>query len=177
MSPSNVFSNFDLAAELVRIHEGGLVDHPNDPGGRTNFGITQATLDASRELYATLPATVDELLWEQAKFIYRHHYWEPIRGDDLQLAISLMVFDCAVNQGVARSVRFLQQALSVKVDGWMGAKTLAAALKQNPQKTLIELASRRAYHYMLQDETDDDFGLGWARRLFQTYNAAVKEIM
>lgn len=167
---------FDLAAEYIRIEEGGLVDHPNDPGGRTNFGITQATLDASRAMYADLPKTVDALTWDYAKFIYRHHYWEPIRGDELPVAIGLMMLDSAVNQGVPRAARWLQLAVNVKADGWIGAKTIAAVLKAKPQLALTELAARRAHHYMLQDSIDDDFGLGWARRLFRTYAAAMKEV-
>lgn len=168
---------FDIAAEHVRLEEGGLVEHPNDPGGRTNFGITQSTLDAARQLLPLLPATVDELTWDQAKVIYRAHYWQPVRGDEMPVAIGLMLLDCAVNQGVPRAARFLQHAVGVKVDGWIGAKTIAAVRAKPLPTTLTEFAARRAHHYMLQDDIDDDFGLGWARRLFRVYSNAMEEIL
>ena len=33
--------NFEKALELVLHHEGGYVDHPKDPGGATNYGVTK----------------------------------------------------------------------------------------------------------------------------------------
>lgn len=168
-------SSFDAAIEHVRQAEGGLVDNAADPGGRTNFGITQATLDATRGFYSSmqLPARVDELTWEQAKLIYHRQYWMPIRGDELPAPIALAVLDAAVNASPQRATRWLQQALRVTADGWLGTQTLLAAQRCDIRVTLREFGARRAYHYMLQDATDDAFGLGWARRLFDTHDAAL----
>lgn len=167
-------SAFDFAVSHVLLEEGGLSDHPADPGGRTNFGVTQTTLDAVRSSYPelNLPLTVDRLFSHHAKEIYRRHYWAPIRGDELPVGVALWMLDTAVNHGPGRAIRMLQQALGVKVDGWIGAKTLAAARAADRRALLDEVSARRAHHYMLQDAIDDDFGLGWARRLFRTYSAA-----
>ena len=33
-------SNFESSLDILLGHEGGYVNHPEDPGGRTNYGIT-----------------------------------------------------------------------------------------------------------------------------------------
>lgn len=168
--------NFERAVEHVRLMEGGMVDRASDPGGPTNFGITQAMLDAARELIPDLPRSVETLTWDEAKRIYRYHFWPAIRGEDLPLPYALMTLDAAVNHGPRRAVRFLQQALGVKADGWIGAVTIAAAHNKLTPERLEECAARRAYFFMLQDSIDDEYGLGWARRLLRTFSAALKEV-
>jgi len=169
-----VSASFSTAVEHVRLEEKGLVDNPRDPGGRTNFGITQRLLDDVRTAYpgAKFPQRVDDLTWLLARDIYRLHFWEPLRGDELPLYIGIAVLDAAVNSSVSRAAKWLQLALGVKADGWIGAQTLRATRQADPVLLLNEFSARRAHHYMLQDEIDDDFGLGWARRLFRTYALA-----
>ncbi len=171
-------TGFDIAVEHVRSEEGGLVDNPLDPGGRTNFGITQRLLDQCRAASprAGFPARVDDLTWSQARDIYRSQFWQPMRADELPDGLSLLMLDTAVNCGVNRAAKWLQLALGVPSDGWIGARTIAAARAQAPLAVLSELSARRAHHYMLQDSIDDEFGLGWARRLFRTFNASVREL-
>lgn len=171
-------TSFDIAVAHVLLEEAGLVDNPNDPGGRTNLGITQRLLDRVRKARPelNLPRTVDELVPAQAREIYRLEFWRPLHGDELPAALALWMLDTAVNQGVPRAVKWLQQALGVKADGWIGSHTIGVAHDANLVRTLSECSARRAYHYMLQDSIDDDFGLGWARRLFRTYNASLKEL-
>lgn len=170
-------SNFDVAVEHVRREEGGLVDNPRDPGGRTNFGITQRLLDDVREAYpiSDFPRTVDDLTWTQARDVYRLQFWKPLHGDELPLYIGIALLDAAVNASVSRAARWLQLSLGVTADGWIGAQTLRAARAADAVSLLNEFSARRAHHYMLQDSIDDDFGLGWARRLFRTYAVAVRE--
>lgn len=165
---------FEACIEHIQQEEGGYVNHPLDPGAATNFGITQKTLDAARVAFASLqlPATVDQLTWMQASDIYRRNYWQPIRGDELPQALALATLDAAVNAGPQRAIRWLQSALRVPSDGWIGAQTILAAQRCDVSAVLAEMHSRRAHHYMLQDATDDAFGLGWARRLFRTHDKA-----
>lgn len=167
-------SSFDVAVEHVRREEGGLVDNPDDPGGRTNFGITQRLLDQARAAYPPepLPLLVDNLTWPQAREIYRGHFWVALRGDQLPLCIALPLLDAAVNSSVPRAAKWLQLALGVPADGWIGMQTISAVRAAEPKRVLNEFFARRAYHYMLQDAIDDTFGLGWARRLFKTYSSA-----
>lgn len=170
---STAIDNFEVCVAHVRLMEGGAVNRPSDPGGPTNFGITQETLDAARELLPGLARTVDALSWEEAKRIYHYHYWPAIRGDELPLCYALVTLDAAVNHGPRRAVRFLQQALGVTADGWIGAVTLAAAHGRARAPVLGECMARRTYFFMLQDAIDDEYGLGWARRVMRTLAAAM----
>lgn len=169
--------SFDAFAEHIRSEEGGLTDNKLDPGGRTNFGITQRQLDAARIAYPDLklPAKVDDLTWNQARELYRRDYWLPIRGEELPAGVALLVGDSAVNQGPSRAIRWLQQAAKVKPDGHIGPVTLAAVNAADEKSLLTEIAAQRAYQYMKLDSIDDEFGLGWARRLFRTFVSALEE--
>jgi len=163
---------FDFCARLVLAEEGGLVDHALDPGGRTNLGITHATLAQARVHMPSLPARVDHLTNAQALAIYERLYWTPIRGDELPLSVALVLFDGAVNQGTHTAARLLQLAVGATADGEIGPKTLAAVRSRGERPTLAELGARRMHAYMMLDRLDDAFGLGWSRRLVRVLLAA-----
>lgn len=158
--------SFDSALEFVLGFEGGFSDHPRDPGGRTNMGITQRTLDAARKAHPgwNLPADVATLRRPQAGSIYREEYWDAVHGDQLPPGVALMVFDAAVNQGPARAKRWLQQAAGVTADGVIGPKTLEAVDESSSLALIREIATLRAMAYF---ETGNmrTFGKGWMRRL------------
>ena len=111
-------SAFDRALALVLRHEGGLVDDPNDPGGLTNFGISQRA-------YPDLD--IRNLKVADAANIYRTGYWDAIKGDQLPDGLAICVFDAAVNMGTDKAIRLLQKACSVQVDGILGPNTLRTA--------------------------------------------------
>ncbi len=119
-----------LLAALLR-REGGFVDHPDDRGGPTNFGITQKVARA-----AGWAGTMRDLPRELALAIYRERYWHAPRLDALVAiapGVAAEVFDTGVNMGVGTAVAFLQRSLNVLnrddavlVDGRIGPATLAA---------------------------------------------------
>lgn len=164
---------FAWCVQHVLESEGGLVDNAADPGGRTNLGITEATLTYARTRIPGLPRRVDDLTRAQSLEIYRVLYWAPVRGDQLPLGLALLTFDAAVNQGVGAAIRLLQAGLGVAVDGDFGQVTLAAALSAPRMAAIEELAARRMNAYMLLDQLDDTFGLGWSRRIVRTLVAAI----
>lgn len=159
--------NFDYCAKRVLGHEGGEVNDPRDPGGHTNLGITQKTLNHARNLLPGLPARVPDLTTADALSIYEALYWTPVRGDELPVGLALIVFDAAVNQGVADAVRFLQSAVGAAPDGVFGPRTLDAAQRADARAAILEVAARRMFDYMQLDHLQDRFGLGWSRRLCQ----------
>lgn len=164
---------FAYIADRVLAEEGGLVDHARDPGGRTNLGVTQATLNHARNVIPSLPRTVDQLTRGDALSIYAALYWRPIRGDELPLGLAMIVFDAAINQGPADAARFLQLAVGVTPDGIVGPRTIAAANRADVRKAVTEVAARRMHDYMLLDHLQDAFGLGWSRRLMRIYAQAL----
>jgi lysozyme family protein len=168
----------DQIIALVIKLEGGLVDNPADPGGRTNMGITQRYLDARRHArmivgglpIPDLPATVDALTLAQVTWFYQTDQWRAVRGDDIPPALAALAFDAAVNEGPGTAVMLLQQALGVTVDQKMGPATVMAC-HDAPAATAAEYAARRAAHYASLNK--GVFELGWMRRLITVYTAAV----
>ena len=110
--------------DFIIAKEGGYVNHPNDPGGETKFGI-------SKRSYPTLD--IKNLTREQAAEIYKRDYFDKVKGDQLPFWLGLMVADFAVNAGVKTSVKLLQKTLvdsgcPLDTDGIFGNATLNAAL-------------------------------------------------
>jgi lysozyme family protein len=149
-------SAFDFAIGLVLQNEGGYVNHPSDPGGETKYGIT-------KRQYPELD--IANLTVEQAKGIYKRDYWDAISGDRLPPQIATLVFDCAVNQGPKRAIKFMQTALGTSADGVIGPRTLHAAYVADPAAFATRMNAERALHYASLS-TFDVFGKGWMRRLF-----------
>ncbi len=166
-------------AELfILTAEGGYVDHPNDPGGATNYGITTATLKQARKTIPNLPEHVRDLTAEQALKIYETFYWKSAGCDKLPSPVDLLVFDGAVNCGVRRGVKFLQEALNVinegkallATDGIIGKKTLAAVAEHSDalrSLCAVILWQRTLYYQSLaaSKETFRTFLRGWINRL------------
>ena len=104
--------NFDRCIRAVVLsEEGGLSDHPQDPGGLTKYGI-------SRRAYPDLD--IRRLTMDDAIELYRRDYWNPVHGTDLPPPLALLLFDAAVNQGAGTAVRLLQKAVGVTEDGNFG---------------------------------------------------------
>lgn len=163
--------NFSQALAHVLKYEGGYSDHPSDPGGATNLGITRAVLGEWLGREAS-KAEVRALRPETAAAIYRARYWDAARCDELPDGMDLAVFDCAVNQGVGRAARFLQQAAGVTADGKIGPRTLAAVASADAGELLREFMARRMNAYGLLATLFRTFGLGWSRRLMATLTLA-----
>lgn len=157
---------FDEAFRIVVGHEGGYVDDPKDPGGRTKYGISQR---------AHPGVDIAALTLEGAKRIYRESYWDRAHCHIMDPGLALIVFDAAVNNGVGQAARWLQAALGVTVDGVIGPATRAAFASANAEEVLTELHASRIY-MMAGLSTWKNFGRGWSRRLARLpYQAAKME--
>ncbi|RMF06359.1 MAG: acetylmuramidase [Alphaproteobacteria bacterium] len=157
-------STWEFAIKAVGITEGGEVDDPDDPGGRTNMGITQKTLNAWRDMHGEPRADVWTINRDEADEILRAQYWDTVRGDDLPKGVDYAVFDFGVNSGPGTAVRFLQRVLGVRQDGIVGAHTLAAARGANPTEVINRLSDKRLA-YVKTLEGWRKYGKGWTKRI------------
>lgn len=158
---------FTDALALVLKHEGGYVNHPEDPGGETKYGI-------SKRAYPDLD--IAGLTEEQAGEIYLRDYWMPIKAPELPLPVALMTFDAAVNMGLKRAAQFAQRCAGATDDGLIGPVSIACineAYQQDNQAFLEGLyAERQAFYEKLK--TFPTFGKGWTRRNQETLKEAIK---
>lgn len=140
-------------------HEGNFSDHPDDKGGATMFGITEAVARAN--LYY---GDMRELSLFKAKAIYQQCYWNPVKADQLPAEVRFDVFDAAVNSGVGQSAKWLQRALGVDADGDIGPLTLRAANNADGGQLKAKFNGQRL-QFMTNLPTWGSFGKGWARRI------------
>jgi lysozyme family protein len=160
--------NGNFAACLLHVlsEEGGYVNHPDDPGGETNLGITRATLERWLKREVT-SAEIRALTYEQAGEIYETWYWKPPRCGEMPRGVDLMVFDGSVNSGPERAVGWLQRAVGAKVDGMVGPKTLAALAGAMPALAINRMAIYRM-DFLRGLPTWEKFGKGWTARVDRT---------
>lgn len=163
---------FETALKEVLKHEGGFVNHPDDPGGATNKGITIATY----RKWIDKNGTVEDLKRisdTQVAKIYRSVYWNAVKGDDLPYGIDYAVFDFGVNSGPTRAAKYLQAVLGVAQDGKIGPVTISAAKAADPAKVIAALCDRRM-SFLQSLKTFTTFGKGWTRRVNDVRSLALQ---
>lgn len=163
--------NYDKCLELILHHEGGYVNHPKDPGGETNLGVT-------KRVYEEWGGTKDmvDLLVEDVAPIYEKNYWGRTKCDDLPSGLDLCVFDFAVNAGPGRAAKYLQQIIGTTVDGGIGPNTLKAVynyVEEVGVQGMIEEYQSGRQSYYEQLSTFETFGRGWTRRVEETTEEAI----
>lgn len=164
--------NFDHCLEMLLKHEGGFVNHPKDPGGATNLGVTLATY----EQWVGRDVTIDEmktLTVADVAPIYKERYWDAVRGDDLPSGVDWAVFDWAVNSGPRRAAKALQKAVAATQDGAIGPMTLRAVANHDASDLIHSIHDQRQKFYESLG-TFDTFGKGWTRRNKETLEAALE---
>lgn len=168
-------TRFELCLSEVLRHEGGYVDHPADPGGATNMGITRKTLARWRNVspWWDLPkSAVQGLTRSEAARIYQAGYWNLCRAGDLPAGIDLALFDYAVNSGPDRAVKGLQTVLGVVTDGLVGPLTIGAAARADARTVINALCDRRL-GFLRALSTFAIFGRGWTSRVASIRAAAL----
>jgi lysozyme family protein len=163
--------NFAKALKLVLKYEGGYVNHPNDPGGPTNKGITLATY----RRYINSKGTVENLKAitdQQVAKVYRKQYWDAVKGDDLPDGVDFAAFDFAVNSGPGRSAKFLQAVVGATVDGKIGPVTIAAVKAKPATEVITDLIAKRL-RFLKALKTWKTFGRGWSARVASVQKEAM----
>jgi lysozyme family protein len=163
--PSAAFSE---SLPFILRWEGGYVNHPADRGGPTNKGITQSVYDDWRQRQSLPQRDVKTIDDDEVGAIYERGYWVPPRCDALQRQLDLVQFDTAVNMGVGRAVRFLQQALGCTADGNFGPATQQALGACDAGDTIVKYCKVREAFYqsiVQKDPSQAVFLKGWLNRL------------
>lgn len=166
--------NFEHCLEVILEHEGGYVNHPKDPGGETNRGIT-------KRVWEEWGGTKDmrDLTVEDVAPLYKKKYWDLVKGDLLPSGLDLSVFDWGVNSGTGRASKKLQEMIGVTADGAIGPNTLKKLSEYIGQKGIETVIDE--YHDIRQKfyeslDTFDTFGKGWTRRNNETRDLAKKMV-
>ena len=191
-------ADFDIAYGETEIREGGYVNDPVDKGGETHRGVArkfngdwegwkiidQIKVEHPKDFRKRI--NDNEELVVLSKKLYRKRYWDPFRGDEIpNQHIANKVFDTGVNQGVSRSIRYLQKGLNVlnrnqknypdvEADGKFGKQTMSSLVaflkleKDQPDYLLKALNVLQANFYleiMKRDSTQERFARGWLNRV------------
>jgi lysozyme family protein len=155
-------ANFNDAIGKTLAKEGGakFTDVPNDKGGATKYGISQA---------AYPNVDIRNLTEQQARDIYKRDYWDRVRGDDLtSQMIAENLFDTAVNMGVRTASRLAQTMLSIQpADGIIGSGSLGVINQQDEKEFMAHFTLVKIGYYANlcnKDRTQSKFLLGWVNR-------------
>ncbi|UOF77629.1 lysozyme [Caudoviricetes sp.] len=152
--------NYAQALKQVLKYEGGYVDHPKDPGGPTNKGVTQAVYDSWQKSQNLPTQSVRNISDATVAAIYKQQYWDRINGDNLPAGVDFAVFDYAVNSGVSRAAKTLQAVVGVAQDGQIGPATIQAT------KTYVAMAvTNKRLAFMQSLSIWSTFGKGWSARI------------
>lgn len=157
-------ATYDEALRRLLLHEGGYTNHPSDPGGPTNFGITIYDYRKYIKPGATA-ADIKAMTLNEAKAIYRAKYWDAQRCDELPAGVDDAVFDYGVNSGIGRSGKVLRRCLKLPDNtSVVSDAVVAAAAKANACELVAAICDERL-RFLKGLRTWPVFGKGWGRRV------------
>lgn len=165
---------FEKVFEEILKKEGGYVNHPNDSGKSTNFGITEAV--ARKHGYH---GHMKDFPVSYAKNIYYTDYYKnPRINEIIDDKLRMEVFDTAVNCGTKTAIKFLQESFNLinpgsplSIDGIIGHQTLKHINNYKSQNRLLVLCNALQAEYYLKitrnNEKNESFIFGWLdKRVF-----------
>jgi lysozyme family protein len=165
-------NDFQECLELVLQSEGGWVNHPSDPGGETNLGVTKAVW----EEYVGHPVkSMKDLTKADVAPLYELKYWRTAYCEVLPRGLDFVVFSMAVNAGPGRSVKLLQSSIGCVPDGVIGPRTRELISASN-SANLIEKFSTARREYYQSLKTFPVFGKGWLARVDREEKEALNMI-
>lgn len=165
---------FNQAFERVIGHEGGFQKMHDDLGNWTSGIVGKGELKGTKYGISAMSFPthdIENLTLEQAKVIYYTRYWLPLKSDSLSPAIRYQIFDAAVNHGIRNTVKMLQRAVNVDVDGLIGKHTIAATNNRKAIEVIMAFIAERISFYT-QIKTFDKYGKGWMNRISENLKYA-----
>ena len=162
--------SWDRIFEWIIKHEGGFVNHKDDPGGMTNLGVTRKVWSDWIKREAT-EKDMRALTKDDVKPLYKKWYFDKVKGDSLPAGVDWCVVDVAVNSGPSRAAKMLQKCVAAKQDGAIGPKTLKAVADENAEQLVEQMHEIRQKFY--DDLGKPMFIKGWTRRNDETRDQAL----
>lgn len=162
-------SRYDQALRFTLNWEGGYVDHPADPGGATNFGVTQAVYNGHRIKQGLKTQSVKLITPDEVSAIYLR-YWDGCSAGAFALPLATVMFDTAINFGISRSIQFFQGATGLKVDGVAGPitkgkmRSLSAAEQYTVAMAIVDRRIKWRHERVAAKLSQKVFLKGWLRR-------------
>ena len=169
--------NYDHCLGLILHHEGGYVNHPKDPGGETNKGITKRVYENWCIEQDLFQKEMKDLKISDVAPIYKNNYWDRVKADALPHGVDLCVFDFSVNAGTGRGAKYLQTIVGAVSDGAIGPNTLRQVdewVAMGGEEDLVVAYSDARRRYNKKLRTFDTFGRGGLRRVDETEVEALK---
>ena len=162
---------FNLAMRFVLPAEGGYVNDPDDPGGATNYGITQEVYSSYRKRLFEPEKNVKGISLTEALEIYRRQYWRPAHCADLPARLAVVQMDTAVNMGVGTARDMLRRAMlmcsSELVTLMCTSGTAQLATREDSLVVSKYLTLRRRRYHLISDQhpKEKKFLRGWLNRV------------
>ena len=162
-------ADFRRYAPLLKQFEGGFVNHPDDPGGANNMGVTLATF---RQFFGANKTVMDLRMMNDTQWttIMKGGYWDKCLADQIRnQSVAELIVDWCVNSGTG-IIRKVQGIVGVTADGIVGQRTIAAINRADAQNLHFRIKRARAEYYAtLVDNRKSNltFYDGWFSRLSQ----------
>lgn len=167
----NAAKLYDQSLDRLLGHEGGYTNHPSDPGGPTNWGITiydaehyAAEYDWIIGRHVTAADVKAMPLWF-AKLVYRAKYWDVQKCDFLEPGVDYAIFDYGVNSGVGRSGRVLRRILGMSDETSIINDDVVWRANNMPAAELVTAICDERLRFLQALRTWPVFGKGWGRRV------------
>jgi lysozyme family protein len=156
--------NREISTRRLLVHEGGYTNHPKDPGGPTNFGITIYDYRKYKNPAATA-LDIRRMQLQDALDIYHPKYWDALRCDELPDGLDDSVFDYGVNSGIGRAGKVLRRILGMSDATYIVTDQVLAEIRKRDTKKLITALNAERLRFLKSLKTWPDFGVGWGRRV------------
>jgi lysozyme family protein len=149
---------FNYAMSVVLIHEGGLSDDKNDPGGITRYGISLRYIKSQHiDIDGDGDSNRDDIIkltQSDADRIYLIDWWSRYgyeKINDIHVATKLM--DASVNMGASRAHKLAKQALNaihhqlIPINGTLDSRTIALINTTEPSVMMDALRAQEERFY------------------------------
>lgn len=166
-------ADVSVLAPFILSWEGGYANHPNDPGGATNKGVTIATWKAQgydKDGDGDIDVADLKLLTDDdvVKVVLKPHFWNRWKANQIRSqSVANICVDWVWGSGT-NGITGVQKLLGVTADGIVGAKTLAALNAREPRALFADIKKARVQYIerlVKRRPSQKVFKAGWLRRL------------